>query len=228
MPALLKRSLHILLRALVVIVGLVAVYVIAGLSLPYITIPAEPDGGNEVTSYILSNGVHTDIVVPVRTSDMDWSNDVSFTNTTGNDSTAQWIGFGWGDKGFYLETPTWGDLTAHVAFKAMFGLGNSAMHATFHQKIEEGPLCKRIRMSRTQYRRLVTYIRNSFAYDAQGRTQAIVTHANYGSTDAFYEGVGSYSLFHTCNGWANDALKASGQKACLWTPLDTGILRQYE
>jgi uncharacterized protein (TIGR02117 family) len=228
MPGPLKRTLLLLLQSLLVLVGLIALYVVAALSLPHIPVPAEERSGDDVTAYILSNGVHTDIVMPVRTNAMDWTRDVSFANTTGQDSSAAWVGFGWGDKGFYLETPTWGDLTARIAFKAMFGLGNSAMHATFHQQLEEGPICKRMTMSHAQYQRLVIYIRNSFAYDEQGRTQAIITHANYGSTDAFYEGVGSYSLFHTCNTWANNALKACGQRACWWTPLDTGILRQYE
>jgi hypothetical protein len=40
--------------------------------------------------------------------------------------------------------------------------------------------------------------------------------------------VGSYNLFHTCNTWTNDALKAGGQKACWWTPFDAGIFRQYQ
>ncbi|MEO8589670.1 MAG: TIGR02117 family protein [Flavobacteriales bacterium] len=219
---------RLLLRLLGLVAALILIYVIAALSLSRIAVPAEANGGTDVTTYILSNGVHTDIVVPVRSSDMDWTRDVSFANTTGHDSSATWVGFGWGDKGFYLETPTWGDLTARVACNAMFGLGHSAMHATFHQQLEEGALCKRITLSHAQYRRLVAYIQDSFAHNAQGHTQAISTHANYGSSDAFYEGVGSYSLFHTCNCWANDGLKACGQKACWWTPTDSGILGQYE
>jgi len=35
-------------------------------------------------------------------------------------------------------------------------------------------------------------------------------------------------LFHTCNTWANNALKACGQKASLWTPFDTGIFYHYQ
>lgn len=228
MPGFVVRILLFALRSVAVFVGLLLVYAITALVLSHITVPAESDGGDEVTAYILSNGVHTDIVVPVRTGTVDWTRDVSFAHTMGHDSTAAWVGFGWGDKGFYLETPTWGDLTARVAFKAMFGLGNSAMHATYHHRLDEGPLCKRITLSGAQYQRLADYLHNSFALDAQGRTQVIDTRANYGPTDAFYEGVGRYSLFHTCNSWANGALKASGQKACWWTPLDTGILRQYE
>ena len=74
---------------------------------------------------------YTDIVVPVRTNDMDWSRAISFANTTGQGTTATGVGFGWGDKGFYLGTPTWGDLMARVAFKAMFGISNSTVHPTF-------------------------------------------------------------------------------------------------
>ena len=53
------------------------------------------------------------------------------------------------------------------------------------------------------------------------------TEARYRDHDAFYEGVGTYSLFRTCNTWANKALKVSGQKACLWTPVDKGMFYQY-
>ncbi|PVD53231.1 hypothetical protein DC498_04965 [Terrimonas sp.] len=31
-----------------------------------------------------------------------------------------------------------------------------------------------------------------------------------------------------CNIWANNALKACGQRASLWTALDGGIFYQYE
>ena len=52
-------------------------------------------------------------------------------NTKSKDSTAEYLAFGWGDKGFYLDTPEWSDLKASTAFKAAFALGNSAMHTTF-------------------------------------------------------------------------------------------------
>ncbi|MFZ1692566.1 MAG: TIGR02117 family protein [Flavobacteriales bacterium] len=224
----LRKFLKHALRALAALVAAIVLYVLLALVLSRIPVPAEADEGSEVMAYILSNGVHTDIVVPVRSAQRDWSVHLPFANTTGRDSTAAWVAFGWGDKGFYLETPTWGDLTASVAFKAMFALGTSAMHVTYHHGLREGPLCKRIGMSQRQYQRLLAYLDKSFAKDAQGRTQVIVTHANYGSNDAFYEGTGSYHLFHTCNTWANNALKTSGQKACLWTALDGGILGQYE
>ena len=223
----LKQILRIIGRVLGAFIAFIALYLLAAFTLSRIPIGAEPDGGTDITAYILSNGVHTDIVVPVRTQQMDWSKLVPFRNTRGQDSSAAWVGFGWGDKGFYLETPTWGDLTPRVAFDAVCGLGGSAMHATFHRQLTQGEDCKRITLSAKQYARLVAYIRQGFAHDAEGRTIHIGAQVDYGLTDAFYDGVGSYNLFHTCNTWTNDALKAGGQKACWWTPFDTGIFRQY-
>ncbi|MEO7080483.1 MAG: TIGR02117 family protein [Flavobacteriales bacterium] len=223
----LKQTLRIIGRVLGAFLAFIALYLAAAFTLSRIPVAAEQDGGTDITAYILSNGVHTDIVVPVQTKQMDWSKLVPYRNTKAQDSSAAWVGFGWGDKGFYLETPTWGDLTPRVAFNAVSGLGTSAMHATFHHKLTEGDDCKRITLSAEQYARLVAFIRDGFAFDAEGRTTHIGAHADYGLTDAFYDGVGRYNLFHTCNTWANDALKTGGQKACLWTPFDTGILRQY-
>ena len=68
-----------------------------------------PDG---VTIYILSNGVHTWIVMPKVNQDMDWRlyaqpqhlRDPRWGN-------ADHVAIGYGNRDFYLNTPTWGDLT---------------------------------------------------------------------------------------------------------------------
>jgi hypothetical protein len=72
----------------------------------------------------------------------------------------------------------------------------------------------------------VDYISNSFQSDS-GEFLKIETDAVYGKNDAFYEAKGSYSLFHTCNTWTNNALKSANQKAALWTATDKGILSHY-
>jgi uncharacterized protein (TIGR02117 family) len=87
--------------------------------------------------------------------------------------------------------------------------------------------CVKINISKQQYQRLIAYITRSLKRDATGKVIYIQTNAVYGKDDAFYDAGGSYSLFHTCNTWSNNALKKCGQKACLWTPFDTGIFYQY-
>ena len=62
---------------------------------------------NNIPVYILSNGVHTDIVLPLNNSIKNWSTSISYLDTKAQDSTRNLIAFGWGDKGFYLDTPTW-------------------------------------------------------------------------------------------------------------------------
>ncbi len=223
-----KKTLRILGKFLLLFIGLVLMYALATYILSRITIDKEPNTKEEVAIYILTNGVHTDIVMPIKTDAIDWSSEVKFENTLSKDSTYQFLALGWGDKGFYLETPTWADLKASVAFNAAFGLGTTAIHATYYKRMPESETCKKILISKEQYIRLRDYINDSFQKDANGHFINIKTTANYGKTDAFYEANGSYSLFHSCNTWANNALKSCGQKSCLWTIFDTGIFLKYE
>ncbi len=230
-----KKTIRKIFRVLgFTLLGLVAallLYAAAAWLLPYIAVnsDARDQGPDEVSIYIRTNGVHTDIVTPVYNETMDWRSWARFTDTDSKDTAMQYAAFGWGDKGFYLETPNWSDLKFSVAFKAMFHLGSTALHVTFYKTTPTtGERCKEIKISKAEYGQLVTYLKKSFRLDSLGHTINIVTHDDgYGSDDAFYEAAGTYDLFHTCNTWANNALKACGQKACLWTPLDKGIFRQY-
>jgi uncharacterized protein (TIGR02117 family) len=210
-----------------VLIGFICTYLIVAHVLSKISTDKEPETSNEVSIYILTNGVHTDLVLPIKSELKDWSKDILFKNTISNDTTAKWIALGWGDKGFYLHTPTWDDLTFGTAFRAAFGLSTTAIHATFYLQMSESASCRKIEISKEQYKRLITYIQNSFQLAKNGAFIHIKTNANYGKNDAFYEAIGSYTLFQTCNTWANDGLKSCGQKACLWTPFDTSIFQLY-
>ena len=221
------KTLKITGLTILALVCLIGIYLLAAYVLSRMSVDRESQTQNDVTIYILTNGVHTDLVVPVKNEQMDWSREVKFANTVGKDSTFEYVGFGWGDKGFYLETPTWADLKVSTAFKAAFALSTSAIHATFHKDMIEGADCVKINISKEQYSRLIKYIQESFIADTAGHLMHIQTNANYSKEDAFYEAKGSYHLFHTCNTWANNGLKSCGQKASLWTPFDTGIFYQY-
>ncbi|TGD80850.1 TIGR02117 family protein [Hymenobacter wooponensis] len=207
--------------------GAFGLYLTSAAVLSRITVPKKStDPLTDVDIYIYSNGVHTDIVVPARSEYIDWTETILLKNTQSNDPTMQYIGFGWGDKGFYLDTPTWAELKASTAFKAMFYLGTSAMHTTFYREMHESDDCVKISISHNDYRKLIQYIQDSFRYDALGHPIYIGGHS-YGRDDSFYEAHRTYGWLYTCNTWANDALKYCGQKASLWTPFDNGIFYQY-
>ena len=159
---------------------------------------------------------------------MDWRKEAQLSNISSLDTSFQYLAIGWGDKGFYLQTPTWADLKASTAFKAAFGLNTTALHATYYKTMTIGTTCRRIDISSDQYVRLINYVTDSAQKDENGHWINIKTTANYNKRDAFYEAKGRYSLFYTCNVWANNALKESGQKYSYWTPFDTGIFLNYE
>ena len=224
-----KKALFLTFKVIGFILGAVFLYIILALVLPLIPINAEKtDDPKIIEAYIMTNGVHTDLVLPIKTKYIDWSQKLPFENTKGKDSNQNFIAFGWGDKGFYLDTPTWADLKFSTAFKAAFWLSDSAMHCTYYKKMTVGADCKKIMLTEKQYQNLIKFIDDKFDKDAQGNYQVIQTDAVYDNNDAFYNAKGTYSFAYTCNTWANQGLKVAGQKAAFWTPTDFGIFRHYK
>ncbi|WP_114791724.1 TIGR02117 family protein [Niabella yanshanensis] len=226
MKKILKRTAKVLLY----IVLFLGIYVLAALLIPFIPVNKNKDyrSPNDLTIYIMSNGVHTDIVVPVQTEWMGWTTYIRYADTDLKDTTYGYVGIGWGDKGFYLQTPTWADLKFSTAFKAMTGLSSSAIHATFYKNIVPDSSTVAINISKEDYEDLIQFIMQRFDLDDKGNSIPIPSvNDGYGDMDAFYEAKGSYNLFYTCNTWSNNALKAAHQKAALWTLLDKGIFRHY-
>jgi uncharacterized protein (TIGR02117 family) len=227
----LGKTLKVIGYTLGGIVAVLLLYVAAAFSLALIPVAAEPvpPGGPRIPVYLYTpNGVHTDLVLPVRTAQIDWSRQLKFAHTTSRDSIGyDYLAFGWGDKGFFY-IPGWGDLTFPIAFRAAFHLGTSAMHTTFYKPSELAPstTCVRLDLTPDQYARLVAYVQGSFRPGADGRAQYLPGHT-YAGHDAFYEGQWAYSFWHTCNTWANNGLKVSGQRAALWTPNAGGLFRHY-
>lgn len=223
-----KKTVLAILKTVWAIIAIIAVYVLCGFLIPYIEIAEKPVSEPEnITAYILTNGVHTDLVVPIKSKEIDWSKEISFDNTLSKRTDFNYLSIGWGDKGFYLDTPTWAELKFSTAFKAAFWLGESAMHCTFYEKMTESKDCKKLTLTHQQYLNLIKFIQDKFDRDQNGKPILIKTDAVYGRNDAFYDAKGSYNFLDTCNTWTNNGLKAAGQKAALWTPTDRGIFQHY-
>jgi uncharacterized protein (TIGR02117 family) len=223
-----KKVILMIVKTIAFFIIAILIYFLSAFCLSRILVDKEKMSDSDVTIYILSNGVHTDIVLPTKTNSFNWTNLINPKNTISKDTTLNYIAFGWGDKGFYLETPTWNDLKFSTAFKAAFGLSESAMHVTYYKFINENETCKSITLSEEQYLRLVKYIKQSILLNKNGEALIIKTSLVYGINDAFYEANGNYSVFKTCNTWANNALKVCGQNACFWTPFESGIFYHYK
>lgn len=226
-----KKLLNVfkkVLKMLSIILIALVVYVVLVLAIAYIPVNSNEEVCKEecVEVFLYSNGVHTDIVMPLVHELKDWNTVVDSKKTKSGKSNFKYISIGWGDKGFYLNTPTWGDLTFKTAFEAMFYMSESAMHVTFYNDMVENDRCKKIVVSKERYAKIIQYIDSSFEKDLQGNYQ-YVENASYGNNDVFLEAEGKYSLFYTCNTWTNNCLKAGKLKACLWTVLDNGFFYHY-
>ena len=180
--------------------------------------------------YLLKSGPHTDFLVKVKTDVHDWSADFPYANNANPDTTLPWLAIGWGDKNFYMNTPTWAHLTVSTAVAAAAGLGTASIHASYYFTVPTDRPIISLKLSHNQYMRLCTYVSRSLIADGNGKRimlQPLITGVNF-DFDRYYDAHGRYSMIHTCNTWINNGLKASGLRACLWTGLAEGIFFQYE
>ena len=222
------KTLKKIVGYLLLVVGFLVIYLLLATGAAYIPVNKDQSEYKDqnLSIYILTNGVHTDIVVPYFNEAYDWRTYLDPRLTPGKQTSAQWVSFGWGDKGFYLQTPEWKDLKASVAFNAAFGLSESAMHVTYYDKLVTSDNCIEIKLNKEQYQRLCKYILNRFDME-NNKLMLVKTDQNYGLNDVFYEAKGKYSLFYTCNTWANNVLKSANLKASLFTLWDKGIFYHY-
>lgn len=215
-----KIALRYLGRLVLFILAFLVLYVGLAFLLSYIPTgdkSAKGNGGR--TIYLFSNGVHLDIVVPVEMVPADLRQQLQPAANT------ELIAFGWGDKGFYLDTPTWAELRASVAIKAMFLPSPTAMHVTEHRQVHS--TWSKADLNQEQLDELFAFILSSFKMTADGKISEI-KNAGYTPQDRFYEAHGNYSCFKTCNTWVNRAMKEAGVKTAIWTPMDKGVLRYLE
>lgn len=185
-------------------------------------VPAE--GGVKI--YLRSDGIHSDLILPVENELKDWSKVVLRTDVRTVDSTRNYIAFGWGDQGFFLNTPEWSDLKFATAFNALFYRGKSALHVVYSNEPEVRDNCFELVISKDNYYHLVKYIEAAFHKDGDGRA-LVIKDRGYWENDAFFQAKGSYGLFSTCNSWINGGLKVAGLPACFWTPFSFGFMNLY-
>ena len=211
-----KSSLKFLKRALILISVLLLSYFILAFSLSFLgTRPPKLECAALDTLYVTSNGIHLDLILPRHLIGEELQMGMKL------DPATQFVGFGWGDKGFYLETPTWADLRFRTAVKALFLKSGTAMHLTFYHRAR--PDWIKIPVCGQQVELLNEYLASGFQKDQNGSFLEI-PDAGYTSRDRFYEAEGSYNCLNTCNNWINRGLKKAKIKTSLWAPFDQGVL----
>jgi uncharacterized protein (TIGR02117 family) len=207
--------------ALAAIPGLYLLAALIGGLIPLNSNWREPEQG--ITIYLANNGVHADLVLPANSQGLDWRPLLPKSDAANVPADAAWIAFGAGERRVYLETPTWGDLTAKTAAIALTG-GERVMHVQWTDNPAYS--AREIRLTPEQYRRLWASIRSEFQLSPDGRPIRI-DHPGYGMGDAFYHGVGRANAVNTCNQWSADRLRVAGVATPLWSPFVQGLVWRY-
>ena len=207
-----------LLLALLAIPALYLLGALVGGLVPVNRDWTEPDEG--IAIFVADNGIHADLVLPVRAAGLDWDRFVDRSDARAAPVDARWIAFGMGEREIYLNTPTWADLKARTAVRALTR-GERIMHV---QWVRDPTYSARVITLRPEeYRRLFAAIRAGFR---DNRAQ-LVPGRGYHDGDAFYLGVGKSSAINTCNQWAANVLRIAGVKAPLWSPFVQGLTWRY-
>ena len=211
-------------RLLIAILAIPAFYLAAALVGSLVPVNAgwrEPDQGINV--YLVDNGTHADLILPVRAAGLDWAPLVPRSDMADARPDMEWIAFGAGERRVYLDTPTWADISLRTLWAATTG-GERVMHVEYTS--DPSYAARTIRVTPEQYRRLWAAIRAEFRLDGRGHPVRI-DHPGYGPRDAFYEGIGRASALSTCNNWIAGRLRLAGVKTSLWAPFAQGLLWRY-
>ncbi|MCC7301953.1 MAG: TIGR02117 family protein [Bacteroidia bacterium] len=218
-----KKKLRLALRLLLIIPLMVGLYILTAWIMTFFRSNPEADNTKgDIEIRVVSNGVHTDILLPAISGSHSWFTLFDPANTVVADSNYGFVAIGWGDKKFYTETPAWKDLSLATALQAAFGLGTGALHIThYSDPPAEGERCKIIRLSAAAYKKLVHSISEDVIM--RGDKASRVAHPGYGENDAFYDAGCRYNLFRTCNVWTGQKLRDAGVGVAPWTPFTWGV-----
>ena len=204
------------------------------------------DGAGElpcplITIAVLSNGAHTDFLLPAMlplpreealaavaaetAGPLFWSDIFPVPPELKGYGASLYVYIGWGERDFYLNTPTWADIKPGLLVRAAVG-GPAALHVEYGPAPDLAglePDYAILRLTRAEYAALARFILSYTPRDPDGGALRIDA-PGYGPYDAFYEAGGSFSMFNTCNTWAARGLAVAGQAVPRWTNLAWFVL----
>ncbi len=167
---------------------------------------------------VAKSGFHTDLIVPAENSIYSWQEFI-VDNDVNKDRqiSYRYLSFGWGDRAFFMKSPTQLREQLSLGFKALFLPTPSVMRVQSYPQIPQHLEVKCTEVSRIGYLKLVEFIETSFQLDQMGRKIPIATEHH--SQTRFYAAIGTYSLLRHCNSWTAEGLHS----AFINTPFGSGF-----
>jgi uncharacterized protein (TIGR02117 family) len=209
--------MRFLIRAILILACLpfiaLAVYTAAAFG-ALLLVPDADESAEGIVVYACDNGVHTDLIVPVMAGGTDWRALFGQPAFIAPVAAFDHIGFGWGSRDFYINTPTWADVEIGTAIQSVLW-DETVLHVAYRPEPIAGENCRPWRVDAAAYARIAGYVRESLRLSGALPVQAA---PGYGARDAFFVANGSYTLFETCNQWTGRALRLGGAPVAPWTP----------
>lgn len=166
-------------------------------------------------------GIHTNIIVPVANRDFNWQDYLTLPLTK-----EQYLGFGWGERDWYLNAPPDNSLSYYLRGSKSLLLPNAAaLRVQRHDRFPSQYEIRCVGVERSDYLALMEYIQRSFQRTAE---QPILIEEDPQAGKAFYEATGRYSLLHNSNHWTAGGLHTAGINTPLWAGFSEAVMQKIE
>lgn len=134
---------------------------------------------------------------------------------------AEWLVLGWGAAGFYTAVGRFADVTAPVLWRASTG-DEAVLRLDLAGDVSGVEGLTWIEASPAQVAALREVVLQAFRRDAGSSPMALPSGAQR-QTHLFYRAEGRFHLFHTCNAWIGETLRAAGLPFGAWTPTTQAV-----
>ncbi|MGB7371279.1 DUF2459 domain-containing protein [Erythrobacter sp.] len=182
-------------------------------------IEPDPSDGRTIPILIGHNGIHTEIVMPLVSPEMDWRPVFPARDIAAAFRPYTHVAVSWGERAFFLETPEWSDLDPITAIDAMTG-GEGIVHVAHYVRPATSQDYRILHLRPSEYAALVRDI--AMQLDPAETREILPGYDRY---DVFYTARGRYHIGNTCNQWTGDRLAAAGIAIGQWTPMAGGVMK---
>ncbi|WMS42869.1 DUF2459 domain-containing protein [Acuticoccus sp. MNP-M23] len=177
--------------------------------------------------HIYSTPVHAEIILPMADDVADWRHLASAGGLRGTPAenealaaNATHVSIGWGAESFYRNVHQLSDIGLDDVLDGIWD--DSLLHVSFLNKPDVIPGVMAIGLSEPGYRNLVAAVEAEFVRK-NGKVVA-APGESYGTNDAFFDAVDSYSPLETCNEWVGDMLEVAGVVVGRFTPFSKTLI----
>lgn len=182
---------------------------------------ADLPGGTDLLIGLARGPIHYDFLIPLSPETRAHFAYAEAAGVPVSNPAAEWLVLGWGAEGFYTSAGTYAEITAGTALRAAWG-DTAVMRLDVAGNVQGVPGLSFMTLSDPQFAALLSAIDASFQQDQTAMPIAL-PHEGFTPTDAFYAARGDFNLFHTCNDWVGETLRAAGVPFGIWTPTPQAV-----